>query len=103
MTLFQFIIALVVLNYLYKIINGNQLNEEEIKKIFFNKFKKALTDINKEYKEWNDQFLTSVIDANGDINKIVDASKVIDNKIKEKDIEIMELDFNKFNKQKKSK
>lgn len=98
MTLFQFIIALVVLNYLYKIISGKKTSKVEIKKTVFNNLKKELIDRNKEYKEWNNEFLNSVIDANGDISKIVEASKVIDDKIKESESKIMELDFDKIKK-----
>ena len=98
MTLFQFIIALVVLNYLYKIISGKKPSKVEIKKTVFNNLKKELIDRNKEYTEWNNEFLNSVIDANGDISKIVEASKVIDDKIKESESKIMELDFDKIKK-----
>lgn len=102
MSFLEFIIALVVIRYVYKIINSKTVNEESLKKIVLNEFKPYLKNLNKEYKEWNDQFLTSVIDANGDINKIIEAAKVIDDKFKERENEIMDYQIDNKWKQKKS-
>lgn len=103
MSFFEFIIALVVLNYLYKIINGDGINKNKQKEIILNELKPLLRNINNEYKEWHDQFLTEILNADGNIEKIVSASKVIEDKIKERENEIIELDLSNLNKQKKSK
>lgn len=101
MSFLEFILALVVIHYIYKIINAKTLNEKVLKEIVLNEFKPYLIKLNKEYKEWNDQLLTSVIDADGDINKIVDASKVIEEKFKNREEEIINFKIDNV-KQKKS-
>ncbi len=96
MNLFEFILAALVIRYLYKIIMSfgtNSLKKEDI----VNKVvKPVLIENHKDYLKIHDEFLTKVIDANGDVVKIVQESDNIIKKLKEKEDEINSIDASKF-------
>ncbi len=96
MNLFEFILAALVIRYLYKIIMSfgtNSLKKEDI----VNKVvKPVLIENHKDYLKIHDEFLTKVIDANGDVVKIVQESDNIIKKLKEKENEINSIDASKF-------
>jgi hypothetical protein len=101
MNLFEFILAVLVIRYLYKIImsfNSSSLKKEDIVNIITKVVKPALIDQHKDYVKLHDEFLTKVIDANGDVLKIVQESDNIIKKLKEKEEEINSIDAEQFKK-----
>lgn len=100
MSLLEFIFAVIVVRYLYKILAApSRFNSKEFSANLINSLKPALIKQNQEYKDLHDQFLLSVLEANGDISKIMAASDKVSSKFRENEIEILEYDsFDKIKK-----
>ncbi|MBX9839582.1 MAG: hypothetical protein K2X69_14855 [Silvanigrellaceae bacterium] len=83
MSLLEFILAVIVVRYLYKILASPSSN-------LINDIKPFLIKQNQKYKELHDEFLLSVLDADGDISKIMEASDKVNSQFREIETEILE-------------
>ncbi len=103
MNLFEFLLAVITVRYLYKIMTSRTLDKSNLITVISDTLKPYLIKEHNEYVKLHDEFLSKVIEANGDVVKIVQASDDIIKKFKLKEDSIQSFDVEEYKKLNKIK